>query len=468
MKKTIVNEIHRQEEERPDHPAIIHREGSAVSYAELWARIRDWERTFSSAGVEEGTLCGFICEQGVTYIAASLGLLAAGGTLVPVPEEHRNKTGSIYLQQLPLDVLIDQERSFKPRSVNEKSMNERPWDDLDMHPAYLRFTSGTTGDRKGVLLGHETIQERTRVANRTLQVTPDDRILWLLSMDHHLVVSIYLYLRNGATLVLPDRVLADPILSFAESCGTTMLYATPYHYRMLCGTEEKHALPDLRLAVSTADALPEETARSFDEMFNQPVSQALGIIEVGLPAVNLDAPREKPGSVGRVRPEYDVTLLGDRGEPVPEGKDQPGELHFDGPGLFDAYLHPWRVRQEVCNAHGFPTGDQAKIDQEGHLFLVGRRANRINRAGNKFFCEEVEEVLNRHPSVRASRVYGTTHPELGELPHAEVVPERKETPPSGSELKAHCERFLTTYKIPRSFEMVEELPRTPTGKIKRS
>lgn len=466
MTETILDDIEEQARARPDHPALVTENGEDLSYGALADRIKHWTERFTADGIRNGDLCGFMASPGPTYIAAALGIMDAGGVLVPIPEEHREKSDSLYFEKLALDWVIDEKKEFTPHQRNH-SEAERPWNDPDLDPAYVRFTSGTTGDQKGVLLGHESIRERTEIANRTLSISPDDRILWLLSMDHHLVVSILLYLRNGATILLPEHTLAGPVLSFADRHDATVLYATPYHYRMLTGADQPGALSSLRMAISTAEELPVETARDFDETYDQPVSQGLGIIEVGLPAVNLQKPREKPESVGPVRPEYEVTLLDDDDEPVTASGERTGELHIDGPGLFDAYLHPWKPREEVCGPYGFPTGDQARLDADGDLYLVGRRTNRINRAGNKFFCEEVEQVLNRHPDVRESRVYGKSHPKLGELPYAQIVPTAPEAMPSGSELNEHCRDHLAEYKIPRSFEQVSELPRTPTGKIKR-
>ncbi len=467
MTKTVLDDIEEQARTRPDHPAVVHKNGKVVIYADLFKRIRGWSERFTEAGVQAGDLCGFMASPGDTYIAAAIGIMEAGGILVPIPEEHREKSDSLYFERLELDYLIDEHNEFQPRPL-ETQREERPWNDLDVHPAYVRFTSGTTGDRKGVLLGHESIRERTEVANRTLSISPEDRILWLLSMDHHFVVSILLYLRNGATLLFPGHTLAGPVLSFAGDQEATVLYATPYHYRMLTGADQPAALSSLRMAISTAEELPVETARAFDDTYDHPVSQGLGIIEVGLPAVNLEHPREKPESVGPVRPEYEVTLLDDEGNPVTSPGERTGELHLDGPGLFDAYLHPWKPREQVCGPHGFATGDQVRMDGDGDLFLVGRRANRINRAGNKFFCEEVEQVLNRHPDVQESRVYGKPHPKLGELPYAQIVVREPDAMPTDSQLDEHCRAHLAEYKIPRSFEQVSEVPRTPTGKIKRS
>jgi long-chain acyl-CoA synthetase len=199
------------------------------------------------------------------------------------------------------------------------------------------------------------------------------------------------------------------------------------------------------------------------------LSQALGVIEMGLPVINIDHALEKPQSLGRVQPDYEVWLRDDDGRPVrPDGTPEAlGEVCIRGPGCFDAYLNPWTPSSKILDPDGFRTGDQGYFDAEGDLFLVGRRHNRINMAGMKFFCEEVEAVINQFPGVKESRVMGKVHPRVGEIPVAEVVAGDAAAPPEMKELLRHCQKHLAMHKVPVSFSMVAELPYTPTGKIRR-
>jgi acyl-CoA synthetase (AMP-forming)/AMP-acid ligase II len=136
--------------------------------------------------------------------------------------------------------------------------------------------------------------------------------------------------------------------------------------------------------------------------------------------------------------------------------------------MLDAYLDPWLPARAVLEPDGFRTGDQGWFDADGDLHLSGRRANRINMAGMKFFSEEVEAVLDAMPGVRRSRVLAREHPHLGEIAVAEIVPDDRATPPARAALAAWCRARLPAYKIPRSFELVDDLPLTATGKLARS
>jgi len=175
---------------------------------------------------------------------------------------------------------------------------------------------------------------------------------------------------------------------------------------------------------------------------------------------------DAPGCLGRPLPAYDVWLRGEDGAPVPPGGT--GEVCIRGPGLFDAYLDPWTPSDALLGDDGFRTGDQGWFDTDGDLHLAGRRANRINMAGMKFFCEEVEAVLDRHPGVARSRVSSRDHPHLGQIPIAEYVAADAAAPPPGRELTEFCKRHLPQYKIPRQFKSVAELPMTATGKVRRT
>jgi long-chain acyl-CoA synthetase len=276
-------------------------------------------------------------------------------------------------------------------------------------------------------------------------------------MSHHFAVSIMLYLWHGAAVVLPESHLAGDILAAAARHKATVFYAAPFHFESLtgCGANQ---WPALRLAVSTTAGLSTETARCFAEIHGVFPAQALGIIECGLPCLNLPFPENLPQSVGRPQPAFEAELRG-----------EPAKLHLRGPGFLDAYLSPWKPRAEILDAKGwFATGDIASIDAEGRVVLLGRAAAVIGVGGMKFFPEEVEEVLNSHPAVHCSRVFGRSHPDFGMVPVAELLLKTDDIPPKTAELFALCRRQLSRHKIPAEIRFVDDIPLTPSGKIKRA
>jgi long-chain acyl-CoA synthetase len=473
---TIIDDIRARAAENPAHPALLLDDGSggtlAVGYAELVGNFDACAKRLDAEGVARGDRCGLQARQGRGFIELALGILSAGGCLAPIPDDHRGSVFDEFVRRARLHFVISED---PPGFRVDRREDVQPVDHAGdrkyraLAPAYLRFTSGTTSRRKGVLLGHDAILERLDAANRALAISSSDRILWLLPMAHHFVVSILLYLREGASILLPSSSLARPVVEFACRERASILYASPHHYHLLAAEPSDTRLSDVRCAISTTDGLRASVAERFFDRYGIRLCQALGIIEVGLPVANLSGAQTASTSVGRPLPDYDVWLRDEDGQAIegPTSPERTGEVCIRGPGLLDAYLDPWMPADEVLTPDGFRTGDQGWFDAEGNLYLAGRHANRISMAGMKFFAEEVEEVLDAHDGVRESRVFGREHAHLGEIPVAQIVPVDLEAPPTRSALTAHCREHLPGYKIPREFNAVTELQRTSSGKVRR-
>jgi len=473
---TIVDRIRAQARQAPARPALVENERSGatrtLSYAELVGSFEAIAKRLRDAGVAPGDRCGLLAKQGCSFVELALGILAADACLVPIPDDHKGAILDAFCEQAMLQrLVVGQSEGFEQRRLDPVARLAHGDESAfrALAPAYLRFTSGTTSRRKGVILSHATIEARLEAANRALGIAPQDRVLWLLPMAHHFVVSILLYLRNGASILLASSPLARDVLEFCARQTPTVSYASPHHYKLLAKDTSELGFPALRLAVSTAEGLSAAIAAAFAARFGRPLVQALGIIEVGLPVVNLDRAAAKPTALGRPLPDYDVWLRGEAGERLSRsGETETGEICIRGPGLLDAYLDPWLPASEFLEPDGFRTGDQGWFDADGDLHLVGRRVNRICMAGMKFFGEEVEAVLDRHPSVRESRVFAIEHAHLGEIPCAEIALADPTRPAERAELVRHCREQLPVYKIPREFRIVDELARTETGKIRRT
>jgi len=476
----IIDSIRARALADPAQPALVSngqvekppRANEVMGYAELVGSFDAIAKRLRAEGLAPGDRCGLLARPGRRFVELALGILAADGCLVPIPEDH---TGAIFEEFARLAhlhrVVVDEDGELEHRAFPDVAPVDGAGDRAfrSLAPAYLRFTSGTTSQRKGVILGHAAILERLEAANRALEISPADRILWLLPMAHHFVVSILLYLKQGATILLPSSPLAREVLEFAQREKPTIVYASPHHHKLLAKDASEIRLDTVRLAISTAEGLRAEIAEAFAKRFGRPLVQALGIIEVGLPVVNLRAAESKPQSLGRPLPDYEVWLRGDDGLPVvgPGSPERTGEICIRGPGMLDAYLDPWLLRSEILAPDGFRTGDQGWFDADGDLHLVGRRASRICMAGMKFFGEEVEVVLDAHPKVRESRVFAIEHAHLGEIPCAEIVLVDAAQPAERSELARHCRERLPGYKVPREFRIVEALERTSSGKLQR-
>jgi long-chain acyl-CoA synthetase len=397
---------------------------------------------------------GLDCPNGLAHVVLALAIVRAGKCLIPIAGELAPRERDRVIRETGVGAIVDAAGEIREVPLaQDLAFDEQAL--AALNPAFIRFSSGTTGTSKGIVLSHESLLARVTAANRGLGVTPADRVVWILPMAHHFAVSIMLYLLHGATTIIENSHLAEDVLSAGTKHGGTVIYGAPFHHALLAAEGSARPWPALRLAVSTAAALPLATAQAFDQRYGVSLAQGLGIIEVGLPLLNLRRPREKPASVGQPLPDYIAEVRGE------------GELVVRGPGMFDAYLHPWRLRADVLEKGWFRTGDLAHIDEDGDIHLLGRSHSVINVAGLKCFPEEVEAVLCEVPEVRRARVTGKPNPRFGAVPVAEIVPRDPANPPKISALAAYCRGALARYKVPVEFKLVESLPLTPSGKIQR-
>lgn len=450
----ILTLIRQKSETQPDEPAFLSsQEGEQVTFRELMDGADKVAAELINLGCRKGERCGLIMADGPEFLVSALGILAAGLCLVPIaaflPEEEKDfviKAAGIHwlyqenhhLSRLPFAEPVDGQEDAQFRACN---------------PAYIRFTSGSTGRRKGILLGHQEIIDRLEAANAVLQINSADRIWFALPMADHFVVSVLLYLSRGATVL--GIANGKDWRMIARKWRPTVTYGSPDFYQTLLDSDLE-TFESLRLAISTTSPLPPQLATDFARRFNKDLNPALGIIEVGLLTINTRP--DKSGSVGRPMPAYSVTLVGESGHPVKPGEI--GELHIKGAGLLNAYLAPWRPVDRLLKEYGYPTGDFARMDADGYLFLAGREKNRLQINGVQFFCEEVETVLNTLPGVEESRVFLDSS---SQTLSAEVVG----SPGSTDLLTDLLLQKIDSRKVPKRFQFVERLPRTPNGKLRR-
>ncbi|MBV9491418.1 MAG: AMP-binding protein [Verrucomicrobia bacterium] len=454
----IFSLICQQAESHPDQIAYHHLADPAgsLTYAELVTRAQEFAARLRKRGAQPGERHGLYLDDGPGFLTSALGLLAADLCMVPIGRFLPRSEVDYIVEAARLHALHEDSRTNWQKSA-PSAIDDRDDEAFRAtHPAYIRFTSGTTGRRKGVLLGHRTIFDRLAVADEVLQVTPHDRVWFQLPMADHFVVSVLLYLSRGAAIFTTASQQPETWPAFVDAHAPTVIYASPTFYQAL-NASPVAALPEVRLAISTTSRLPHSVGQHFRSRFGRSLNIALGIIEAGL--LTLDRTHQRPGSVGTVMPGYTVTLAGPDGQPVPAG--ELGEIHVAGPGLLDAYLNPWRSRRQLLSDHGFPTGDFGRIDPSGHLYLAGRGRSRLTVNGLAFFCEEVEAVLDALPGIVESRAYldeasGT----LG----AQVVLE-----PGVRGLKGFDpSSFPDPRMAPRFFYHVNALPRTANGKLLRA
>ncbi|MBN1864734.1 MAG: acyl--CoA ligase [Victivallales bacterium] len=476
--------------ERSCEAALIH-DGIEVTYQDLRESAAEAASAFREVGICDYAKCVLIGGDTPGYVAASLGLLSSGGVFVSAGKEiskfqlddlmDRISVGFAVVEQClashlepsccenrgEIEALGTCFRIFCRSAPLDTNKPEPEFTKRfkKINPAFIRFTSGTTGESKGVVLSHQTIKDRIDLANNVLCIGSSDRILWLLPMAYHFAVSIMLYLTNGATIDISSESPADVVLRKLTNGQTTFVYATPYHYSRLLRESEridlKSGIPEcVRFLISTAQALSPDLASGFARRFGRHINQAYGIIECGLPCINTCPDESNVLTVGQPVPGCQIRLA------LREHEDTSGEIVVKAPGVFDAYYQPWLKRSQMLCGGCFFTGDIGQFDEKGNIRIVGRKKSVINFLGLKVFPEQVEEVLLRCPEVSEARVFGENHNECGQLVMAEVV-----TTP-GNRLDVNkaikfCSHFLSSHEVPTEIRVVKEIPKTCGGKVLR-
>jgi long-chain acyl-CoA synthetase len=464
----------------PDKLAMVDESGQ-VTYRELADAVTEHAKNLRANGVKKGMGVGVLGKNSISFVAMAYAVLDTGATLMPISNQMKAHEVNELIQGARLHFIVDQHTGLSPFDSatdclhvlgnnwdlchNEAVAQEETFAPHIENPAFARFTSGTTGTSKGVVLSHQSIAERTSAANRVLQLGPDDTVMWVLSMAYHFVVSITLYLRNGCTIIVSDNFLADQILELSNQYKATFFYGSPMHIRLLAADKSARMLPDMKRVISTSTAISKPICDAFFKRYGIPVSQAYGIIEIGLPVINTEKQEEFPEAIGFSLPDYAVEMLDDHGKILPPG--QVGHLAMKGPGMLDGYLYPPRDREEILKDGWFMTGDLASKTPDGLIKVEGRKKSMINVSGNKVFPEEVEAILEEMEAIQLARVSGFQHRFLGETVQAEIVLKKGEPVPDTESIIDFCRNKLSTYKVPQKIVFVDSLPMTDSGKLKR-
>src|SRR3989442_1042395 len=456
--------------------------GSArsMSYGQLARESRSVAAFLKGRGVEPGQRIGLLAPNGVAYLPAAFGLLESGACLVPIASNLAHAEIAEIVREVQLNGCLawpGADAAAAPVAIARLQGGEcdgftfgwtdrgarAPAEFYRLNAAFIRFTSGTTARSKGVVLSHEATAARVEAADRVLAFTQEDRILWMLPLAYPCAVTSGAYVRPGSHILLCPDTLPRALVDATRRLRPSVLYASPLHFERMGHLGPSEPLASLRLVLSTSAPITQKVMDRFASVYGVPVGQAYGIIECGLPCINLRTDGVPATAVGRPVPGYEVAVLSDEG--VPLATDAIGEIAVRGRGLFSAYYAPWQLREQVARDGWFLTGDLGRLDPAGALHLKGRKKAVIFVAGLKFFPEEVEDCINQFPGIKESRVYGRPHARIGEVPCAEVVVD-----PAGCDLdglKTHCARVLSSYKVPIEFKVVDAVPRTPGGKISR-
>jgi non-ribosomal peptide synthetase component E (peptide arylation enzyme) len=334
----------------------------------------------------------------------------------------------------------------------------------------MAFTSGTTGNPKGVIHSHNTTLSTCRTLNADMGVSPDDVFLIYLPLGLNWgYLTLVQTVMAGARAVLLDQFSARAALELIQGERVTYIPTAPASIiAMLNDPElERFDLSSLRVIITGGASCPIETIREFRARMHGHLIELYGMLETGFHTYTRldDDPEAVTGTVGTVSSGLGLRLIDESGRDVAAGAE--GEIAALGPSVHLGYHKNPSANAELFTSDGwFRTGDLGQFDGAGNVKIVGRLKEMINRGGKKFFPREIEEILYTHPKILHAAIVGVPDSRLGERNCLCVIPRPGQTI-ALDEVVGYLKDSVATYKLPETIEIFDELPFTPTGKIQR-
>jgi len=341
--------------------------------------------------------------------------------------------------------------------------------------AFLTYTSGTTGPPKGAMNTHRNVVFNSQTYRDWMHLGEEDSILAVAPLFHitGLIGHVGLGLLLPAPIVLGYRFDPRTTVELIRHWRPTFTVAAITVFIALMNEEslQPEDLESLRKVYSGGAPIPPSTANAWEQRFGTWIHNAYGLTETTSPSHATPLERQSPvdertGALSVGTPTFNtiVKVIGDDGEELPPGEI--GEFVTSGPQVVPGY---WEKPEET--AHAIPdgelhTGDVGFMDDEGWFYIVDRKKDQINAAGYKVWPREVEDILYEHPAVREAAVVGAPDEYRGETVKAFVSLKPGQTA-EPDELIAFCKQRMAAYKYPRQVELIDELPKTVTGKVLR-
>ncbi|HWL25334.1 MAG TPA: acyl--CoA ligase [Ureibacillus sp.] len=501
----IVDEIERYASKEGKLALMVHDENGdieRITYNELVKKANKVANVLTNRGLEKGDVVLVMVPRSVEAYITYIGALKAGLTIIPSSEMLRAKDIDYRILHSGAKAVIAFEKELSQFDDVEHLINlhqfvygnsqgnwismesefEKVTDEFKGNQtknsdiAFLSYTSGTTGNPKGVVHSHGWGYAHLRTtASNWLGVQEDD-IVWATAAPgwQKWIWSPFLaVLGSGATaFVHTGGFDPEQYLQMLQDNKINVLCCTPTEYRLMAKVDglENYDLSSVHSAVSAGEPLNSEVINKFLEVFSIQVRDGYGQTENSLLVGTLIGMTPKPGSMGKPTPGNLVEVINDLGEPTKPGEVGDIAVHSSTPALFKGYLNDEERTKLQYRGEWFLTGDRAYKDEDGYFWFEGRGDDIIVSSGYTIGPFEVEDALVKHPAVKECAVVASPDEIRGNIVKAFVVlrdPQLKTSPTIVKELQDHVKTITAPYKYPRSIEFIDELPKTSSGKIRR-
>lgn len=482
----------------PDRIAILAPGLTSLTYGALWIRTKEIVRELRDLGVRVSDRVAVVLPGGADATVATVGV-AAGAVCVPLHPGFSSEELQRYLRDLRVSALLTRSDMDSASRSAAYSLGI-PVIDMSPHPgesigafkltcsvarqavqgelaaesddAFILLTSGSTAQPKLVPLTHASVCLSAYNAGVALALEPRDRLINVLPLvhAHGLISGLLGALAAGSSVVCPPAFDAVAFFGWLTKFRPTWYTAVPPIHRALISAARRRKRgvrqQSLRLIRSASLSLPTDVLDELEGLFGVPVIETYGMTEAASQIAANPLKRRKPGSVGKPA-GAEIAIMDGEGRELHIGEH--GEVVLRGPTITRGYYNNEIATRSAFRDGWFRTGDLGYLDAEGYLFLLGRikKADVINRGGQKVSPAEVETALLSHPDVAQAAVFPVPHARLGEDVAAAVVP-RAGSRIELRKLRRFSSERLARFKVPGPIRIVPAIPADPDGKIIRS
>lgn len=482
----------------PDAAAVVH-DGGVLTYRQLDELSDHVAAHLVAAGLGRGQGVGLQMPNVPEFVVTFYGVLKAGGFVIPMNTLNKAPEIAYFLERASADIVVTDAacageavagaalagsrhvfvrgagRPDGTRDLAELLAPGERTDVVDTEPgdtAVVLYTSGTTGRPKGVQLTHFGLYMNADAHRTAFAMHSGSVVVAVMPLFHALGLSGLLNptVLAGGTLRLLERFDPTRLLQCIQDDGATLLHGVPTMYHALLEHPDRARFDTSSLTTcgSAGAAIAAELLDRFEQELGVPILEMYGLTECS-PLATFNAPDDrKPYSVGKAIWGTELQIWDVGHHRLPAGREHVGEIVLRGHHTMGGYLDDADATAEAFGGGWLHTGDLGYVDEDGFLFIVGRKKELIIRGGYNVYPREVEEVLARHPAVDEVAVVGRPHDRLGEEVAA-FVSVRAGFSVQPQEIIEFVKERVAAYKYPRTVTFLAELPKGPTGKVlKRS
>lgn len=352
---------------------------------------------------------------------------------------------------------------------SEEFSRQVPIQETDV--AEILYTSGTTGQPKGACLTHKNLISNINDCGKIIKLTKKDCVICLLPLFHSFALTVCLLMPlsvGGAVVIMRTVRPFKRVIRAILKHKVTIFPGVPSFFSILGDTHIakwklilSRFINPIRICISGAAALPFNVWEKFEKKFGRALLQGYGLTEAS-PVVSMNPIKgKKAESIGLPLPSVQTKIVNKEDREVNTG--EVGELLVKGENIMPGYFNVKKEEQNALRNGWLYTGDLAKKDEEGFLYIMGRIKDMINVRGLNVYPREIEDILYKHPGVKEAAVVGVNHPHRGEAPVAFVT--KAQNTLTEKEITTYLRTNLASYKVPFKIIFKDILPKNPTGKI---